>query len=45
MLAQYLQELKGFTSVFNLADPNELCLCVDENARLMPQVARLGTQA
>ena len=25
MLAQYLQGLNGFTSVINLADPDELC--------------------
>ena len=45
MLAQYLQGLNGFTSVINLADPDELCQGVGENPGLMPQAVRLGTQA
>jgi hypothetical protein len=45
MLAWYLQGLNGFTSVFNLADPDELCQGVSENARFMPQAVHLGAQA
>ena len=45
MLAQYLQELSGFTSVINLADPDELCQGVGENPGLMLQAVRPGTQA
>ena len=45
MLAQYLQGLNGFTSVFNLADPDELCQGVGENASIMPQAVRLGAGA
>jgi hypothetical protein len=45
MLAQFLQELNGFTFVINLADPHELCQGVGGNPGLMPQVVRSGTQA
>ena len=45
MLAQYLQGLNGFTSVINLADPDELCQGVGENPGLMRQAVRPGTQA
>ena len=45
MLAQYLQGLNGFTSVINLADPDELCQGAGENASLVPQAVRPGTQA
>jgi hypothetical protein len=45
MLAWYLQGLNGFTSVFNLADPDELCQGVSENASFMPQAVHLGAQA
>jgi len=45
MLAQYLQGLNGFTSVINLADPDELCQGVGENPGLMRQAVRVGTQA
>ena len=36
ILAQYLQGLNGFASVLSLADPDELCQGVGENASLMP---------
>jgi hypothetical protein len=45
MLAQYLQGLNGFTSVFNLADLDELCQGVGETTSLVPQVARQLAQA
>ena len=45
MLAQYLQGLNGFTSVINLADPDELCQGVGENPGLKRQAVRSGTQA
>ena len=45
MLAQYLQGLNGFTSVINLADPDELCQGAGENPGLMRQAVRPGTQA
>jgi len=45
MLAQYLQGLNGFTSVINLADPDELCQGVGDNPVLMSQALRPGTQA
>jgi hypothetical protein len=45
MLAQYLQGLNGFTSVINLADPDELCQGVGESPGLMPLAVRPEAQA
>ena len=45
MLAQFLQGLNGFTSVTNLADPDELCQGVGESPGLMPLAVRPEAQA